>query len=130
MAVWEHKPEFDILVKDVLNPAKAVLIKLRDYLTRPTEETVKFKNSKALVRLRDWFLAHETNTIHGGYEKIYAALWNLGIIKYETDTTYQVRLEETIKQWLKMYEAGEWEFPERPRHKEQHWIYDEENTIE
>lgn len=128
MAIWEHKPEFTHLVNKVLNPAKAILIELCNHLSRPTVDNVKWKNSKTLVELRDWFLAHETNRIHGGYDKMYEALWNLVIIKYETDTTYQVRFEETFKKALKMYEEGKWEFPQRPRHKEQHWIMDEEET--
>ncbi len=124
MSVWEHKPWYNVLVKQVLNPAKALIIELCDHLPQPTQDTVEWKNAKALIELRDWFLAHETNTVHGEYDKLYHALWNLLIIKYETDTTYQVRFEETFKKALEMLKEGKWEFPERPRHKEQHWNYD------
>jgi len=124
MAIWDGKPWFVTLVGNVLNPAKAIMITLCDFLPKPTQDNVEWKNAKSLVELRDWFLAHETNRLHGGYDKMYEAIFNLAIIKYETDTTYQVRFEETFKKALEMLKEGKWEFPERPRHKEQHWNYD------
>lgn len=116
--LWNHKPWFDILVHKVLNPSKAILVELCDHLPQPTKENLSWQNAKLLVELRDWFLAQDTNS---RYKKIYMALWNLLIIKYETDTQYQVRFEETLKKAIQMSIDNRWEFPERSRHKEEHW---------
>jgi len=85
----------------LLNPMKVLLIKaFEDMPKEPTKENTTHPNAHALIDIRDWFLENlELSHLGQPYYKLYRALWNLLIIKYNCDSDYAFFLDVILEKW-------------------------------
>lgn len=120
-ALWVSKSIFQNL--RLLIELMQVALRIRK-LPMPTHNNVNKHNSHVMIDLRDWFLAHEDPK--GSRYKVFVAILNLPIIKYEFDDFMSRRLDKWLEEWLKMYLSGEgWVFS--GKHPDSQWILNEED---
>ena len=100
---FTKEPLHSIIIHQVKAPLVALLIVIDTLLPQPTKETVRMKNSKLFIEIRDEFLKHivdpkRMKALRGG--------WNLFIIVYDYDPPYQWAIDWIARRLIER--IGEW----------------------
>lgn len=123
------KPEmWRLITNKVKLPIEALFRAMDKILPEPTKETVRLRNSKLLVQIKDEFFEHLnlTRDYHQPKVRAFRGMWKVFIIMYDADNPYTQMLNWVCEKLVSRY--GDWQ--PRPDHEPDSRIWKGKETPE
>ena len=115
---WTKPEMWKLISNKVKLPIESLFRAMDKILPEPTKDTVRLRNSKLLVEIKDEFFEHlaittSSQPFHQEKVRGYRGMWKVFIIIYDADNPYTHLINKVLKGLVKRY--GEWE--ESPDHE-------------